>query len=158
MRISFLADYPDFVPVLAPEIFEHWRHVLTDETIEIREAKLRQHMNKIELPLALVAHADGEVFGTAALRAKELEGYEHLSPWLGGVFVRRPYRGRGIASALSSAIEQQAWLLGYGEIYLFTPDQQRLYARLGWSKFEPTSWLGMDADIMIKTKSQGNVQ
>lgn len=158
MRISFLADYPDFVLQLAPEISEHWRHVLTDETIEIREEKLRQHMNKIELPLALVVHQDGEVLGTAALRANELEGYEHLSPWLGGVFVRRPYRGRGIASALCSAIEQKAWLLGFAEIYLFTPDQQRLYARLGWSKFEETSWRGIDADVMIKTRSQGNTQ
>lgn len=158
MRISFLAVYPQFIPVLAPEILEHWRHVLTNETIEIREAKLRQHMNKLELPLALVAHSDGDVFGTAALREKELEGYEHLSPWLGGVFVRRAYRGRGIASALSSAIEQHAWSLGFTEIYLFTPDQQRLYSRLSWSQFQPTSWRGIDADVMIRTRGQSNVQ
>lgn len=154
MHISFLADHPEFIPVLAPEILEHWRHALAEETIEIREAKLRQHMNKIELPLALVAHTEREVLGTAALRATELEGYEHLSPWLGGVFVRRPYRGRGIASVLSSAIEQRAWALGHNEMYLFTPDQQRLYSRLGWSKLESTTWHGISSDIMVKARVQ----
>lgn len=152
MLISYLADRPEFIQALAPEILEHWRHILTDETIERREAKLREHMNKCALPIALVAHHDGQVFGTAALRAFDLEGYEHLSPWLGGVFVRRPYRGCGIASQLSHAIEQQAWSLGYSTLYLFTPDQQHLYSRIGWSRFERAVWHGIAADIMVKEK------
>ena len=156
MRISLLADYPQFVPVLAPEILEHWRHVLTEETIAIREAKLRQHMNTAKLPLAFVAHTESEVFGTAALRVTELETHAHLSPWLGGVFVRRLYRGRGVASALSLAIEQHAWSLGHTEIYLFTPDQPRLYSRLGWSRFEETRWHGIRADVMVKTRGVRN--
>jgi len=150
LRISFLADYPQFADVLAPEIFEHWRYVLTDETINDREAKLRQHLNKSELPIALVAHNDTEVLGTASLRANDLEGYAHLSPWLGGVFVRQPYRGRGIASALSQAVEQIACSLGHNTLYLFTPNQQRLYARLGWSTFESTIWHGVKANVMTK--------
>lgn len=152
LRISFLADYPQFAEVLAPEIFEHWRYVLTDETIKGRVAKLRQHLNKSELPIALIAHTDTEVLGTASLRANDLEGYAHLSPWLGGVFVRQPYRGRGIASALSQAVEQHAWSLGHNTLYLFTPNQQRLYARLGWSQFESTIWHGVKADVMTKAR------
>lgn len=152
LRISFLADYPQFAEELAPEIFEHWRYVLTDETLKDREAKLRQHLNKSELPIALIAHTDTEVLGTASLRANDLEGYAHLSPWLGGVFVRRTHRERGIASALSQAVERHAWSLGHNTLYLFTPDQQRLYTRLGWSQFESTIWHGVMADVMIRTR------
>jgi len=150
MNISYLADHPQFIHVLAPEIFEHWRPILAEETLELRETKLRAHMNKRTLPIALVAHRDSEVLGTAALRAFDLESYKHLSPWLGGVFVRQQYRGRGIASQLSRAVEQHAWSLGYSTVYLFTPDQQRLYSRLGWSQFETTEWQGIAADVMFK--------
>jgi len=155
MRISFLADYPQFIQVLAPEIFEYWQHILVEETINERIAKLHQHLNKVKLPIALVAHADNEVFGTAALRSLDLDEYTHLSPWLGGVFVRQPYRSRGIASALSQAIEQLAWSLGHNVLYLFTPNQQRLYSHLGWSQFESTTWHDISADVMVKM--QGNI-
>jgi hypothetical protein len=39
-------------------------------------------------------------------------------------------------------------------MYLFTPDQQRLYSRLGWSKLESTTWHGISSDIMVKARVQ----
>jgi GNAT superfamily N-acetyltransferase len=53
-------------------------------------------MNRDELPIAWVAHANGQLLGTAALRVHDLEGREDLTPWLGGVFVDSEFRGRGI--------------------------------------------------------------
>src|SRR5258708_26588612 len=152
MQISYLADHPEFITVLAPAIVEHWRAVLPEETVERRIIKLQKHANKDALPIGWVAHADGQVFGTAALRVHDLEGREDLTPWLGGVFVLPEHRRRGVASALCRAAEERAWSLGFETLYLFTPDQQSLYARLGWRKSERAVWRGRESDIMIKTK------
>jgi len=122
MTISYLSEHPDFVPGLAPEIAAHWQPYLPEESIEKRLAKLRAHMNTTTLPIAWVAHNGSEVLGTAALRVHDLEGREDLTPWLGGVFVRHQFRGRGVASALCRVAEDAAWAHGFDRLFLFTLD------------------------------------
>lgn len=156
MQISYLADHPEFIPVLAPGIVEHWRFVMPEETLESRVIKLQKHMSRDALPIAFVAHDDGQVFGTAALRVHDLEDRRDLTPWLGGVFVRPEYRRQGIASALCRAVEAKAWSLGFQRLYLFTPDQQDMYARRGWQKFDRTVWRGLESDIMSKRTGQAD--
>ena len=112
--------------------------------------RFRAHMNRDALPVAWLAHEDGRALGTAALRVSDLPGREALSPWLGGVYVAPPFRGRGIASALCRVVEERASALGHERLYLFTLDQQRLYARLGWRPLEQASWRGRTADVMWK--------
>jgi hypothetical protein len=72
MEISHLADHPEFIESLAPAIFEHWRHILTEETLESRVGILRTHMNRDSLPIAWIAHTERQAFGTAALRRHDL--------------------------------------------------------------------------------------
>ena len=107
-------------------------------------------MHTDSLPLALVASDNGELFGMGALREQDLPGYEEFTPWLCGMLVRPQHRRRGIGSALCHALEEKAWLMGFPVLYLFTLDQQRLYARLGWQHLQSSSWLGHPVDIMIK--------
>lgn len=153
MQISYLSEHPEFIPVLAPEIVEHWCSVLPEETLENRIAKLQRHINRDVLPIAWVAHTDGEVLGTAALRVHDLEDRKDLTPWLGGVFVRSEYRRRGVATVLCRVAEEKAWALGFEVLYLFTLDQQSLYSRLGWRKFDRAIWRGFECDIMVKNKA-----
>ena len=150
MQISYLEDYPEFIPVLAPAMITQWRDVLPEDTLESRTKQLQKHLNKNKLPIAWVAHDQTEVFGTAALRVHDLEDRKDLTPWLGGVFVRPEYRRRGIASALCLAVEQKTWSLGYDSLYLFTPDKQSFYLRLGWQYCQKATWRGSPIDIMIK--------
>jgi predicted N-acetyltransferase YhbS len=153
MHISYLADRPESIAYLAPPIAAHWRSLLHDETVGGRTAKLTRHLNRESLPIAWVAHSEDGVLGTAALRARDLDGREDLTPWLGGVFVRPEFRGRGVATALCRVVEEKAWALGFETIYLFTLDQQRLYSRLGWMTLEPTVWRGRDSEIMVKSRN-----
>lgn len=151
MNISFLADHPEFIQTLAPWIVEHWRLILTQETIETRTATLQKHLNYRALPVAWVAHSGAQVFGTAALRVHDLPGHEHLTPWLGGVFVAPQFRQQGIGTALCLAVERQAQVLfGFEKLYLFTLDRQAWYRSLGWHLFEPCTWCGLDGHVMIK--------
>ena len=69
-------------------------------------------MNRDQLPIAWVAHANGQLLGTAALRVHDLEGREDLTPWLGGVFVASHFRRRGISAALSrTRLEREEYRL-----------------------------------------------
>jgi GNAT superfamily N-acetyltransferase len=151
MQISFLADHPEFIETLAPWIYEHWRPILTQETVESRIVKLRAHLSYNALPIAWVAHSGSQVFGTAALRVHDLPGKEHLTPWLGGVYVAPKFRGQGIGAALCSAVEQQAKSVhGISMLYLFTLDKQAWYTSLGWSMYESCTWCGRAGNIMYK--------
>lgn len=152
MQIDYLQDRPELVPVLAPTIVAHYESIVPEENIVARTAKLRSHMNKNKLPIAWVAHSEGDPLGMAALRVHDLEGREDLTPWLAGVFVRPEHRRRGVASALCRVVEENAWLLGFETLYLFTTDQQSLYSRLGWRFLDKAAWRGIPADIMVKTR------
>jgi hypothetical protein len=98
LRIDYLIDHPEYVPQLAQWLFEQWDGILGEKTPEVRIRKLKAHMNRDELPIAWVAHANGQLLGTAALRVRDLEGREDLTPWLGEVFVGPDFRRRGIGA------------------------------------------------------------
>lgn len=150
MQISYLADHPEFIPTLAPLVFEHWRPILK-ETLKDRMAKFQAHLKRDVLPIAWVAHSGSQVLGTSALRVHDLPGREDLTPWLGGVYVAPQFRGRGIGAALCKVVEQNAKSIVKGEIlYLFTLDKQAWYQNLGWRISEPCSWCGQEGSIMFK--------
>ena len=108
VQISYLIEHPEYLPQLAQWLFEQWDSTLGEETPEARIKKLKTHMNRDKLPIAWVAHANGQLLGTAALRVHDLEGREDLTPWLGGVFVGSHFRRQGIGAALCAVVEDEA--------------------------------------------------
>ena len=150
VQISYLIDCPEYIPQLAQWLFEQWDSILGEKTLEVRVKKLNAHLNRDQLPIAWVAHANGQVLGTAALRVHDLEGREDLTPWLGGVFVGPEFRGQGIGAALCAAVEDAARSRGIDTLYLFTLDKQAWYSRLGWSMFAPCIWHERPGEIMCK--------
>ncbi len=110
VQISYLIEHPEYIPQLAQWLFEQWDSILGEETPDARIKKLKTHMNRDKLPIAWVAHANGQLLGTAALRVHDLEGREDLTPWLGGVFVGSHFRRQGIGAALCAAVEDEARL------------------------------------------------
>jgi hypothetical protein len=133
VQISYLIEHPEYIPQLAQWLFEQWDSILGEETPEARIKKLNAHMNRDQLPIAWVAHANGQLLGTAALRVHDLEGREDLTPWLGGVFVEDKARSREIST-----------------LYLFTLDKQQWYSRLGWTVLGPCVWHERPGEIMCK--------
>jgi N-acetylglutamate synthase-like GNAT family acetyltransferase len=107
-------------------------------------------MNRDKLPIAWVAHANGQLLGTAALRVHDLDGREDLTPWLGGVFVCSPFCRLGIGAALCATVEAEARSQEIETLYLFTLDKQAWYSRLGWRVLGPCVWQQRPGDIMCK--------
>jgi N-acetylglutamate synthase-like GNAT family acetyltransferase len=131
-------------------LFAQWGLILGEKTLDARIEKLKTHLNRHELPMAWVAHADGQLFGTAALRVHDLEGREDLTPWLGGVFVGTDFRRRSIGTALCATVEDEARSRGIETLYLFTLDKQAWYFRPGWTVLAPCVWHERPGDIMCK--------
>ena len=150
VRISYLIEQPEYIPQLAQWLFEQWDTILGEKTPEARIEKLKAHMNRDELPIAWVAHANGQLFGTAALRVHDLEGREDLTRWLGGLFVGSHFRRRGIGAALCATVEDEARSRKIETLYLFTLDKQAWYSRLGWILLGPCVWHKRPGDIMCK--------
>jgi predicted N-acetyltransferase YhbS len=151
MQLSLLADYPEYLEVLAPPAFEHWQQYGFPDTLADRRQKLCDHCQREKLPIAWVAHDGGQALGTIALRIHDLPDYPEFWPWLGGLFVLPQYRQRGIGAALCQTVEQFALTeRGVQTLYLFTLDRQDWYASLGWLALRPCEYAGHPGTIMQK--------
>jgi N-acetylglutamate synthase-like GNAT family acetyltransferase len=71
-----------------------------------------------------------------------------LTPWLGGVYVAPDHRRQGIGSALVVRAVDEASEISVERLYLYTPDQERFYTRLGWSVVEQCQYRGEDVVVM----------
>jgi len=143
-----LADRPELVPVLAGWHHREWGRLHPGDTAEKRAERMKAHLGKRQVPASFVALADGEPVGSASLVDYDMEGREDLAPCLASVYVVPEYRRRGVGSALVNRVVEEARALDVETLYLFTWDQERLYARLGWSVLERTEYKGERIVIM----------
>lgn len=146
--IAYLADHPALIPVLARWQHDEWSHLNPDRTLADRIAELALHgRGGVPTTLVELSH-DGLPLGSASLIEQDMHTHTELRPWLASVYVAPPHRGRGIASALVEGIHAEARAAGIERLYLFTPDQERLYARLGWCVRSRERFAGEDVVVM----------
>lgn len=138
------------MPVLALWHHDEWGYLHPGDTAEKRATRMEEHLGKKQIPTTFVAVTDGKPVGSASLVDYDMEGREDLTPWLASVYVIPEYRRHGIASALVRRVEEEAGELAVTTLYLFTWDQERLYARLDWSVLERTVYKGEEIVIMSK--------
>lgn len=145
IKISSLASMPDAIPIVATWLSGEW-----GGDIEDRIARLHVEISSQGLPCTFVATLGNDVVGCASLKADDMDTHSELSPWLARVYVSPNARGQGIGSCLTSFMWEEAIRLGHQEVYLFTPDQERLYARLGWNTISTEQYHGKEVVIMHK--------
>jgi N-acetylglutamate synthase-like GNAT family acetyltransferase len=131
-RIDFLADHDNLVPELAALVWRWWGFPSEREAA----AQLRREAHRDGVPSVHVALRDEEALGMVSLIECNLEQRSELYPWLAGLFVRPQFRCRGIGSALTFHLEQDAERLGIRGLYLYTTNAERFYQRLGWRTIE----------------------
>jgi GNAT superfamily N-acetyltransferase len=150
LRIEPLADHVERVPTIARWHHAEWNRLNPALTLEAREARIRKRANRGGIPTTLVALVEDELAGSASLVEDDMDTHPELTPWLASVYVPPEFRRRGVASALTRAIEAQAAREGVETLWLWTPDQERLYARLGWTMVAREPYRGVEATIMRK--------
>jgi predicted N-acetyltransferase YhbS len=149
IEIHHLLDYTRHIPTVAAWQHAEFGYLSPGGSVKQRAERLRSAGDKSRLPISLVALEDSGqgIVGSAAIAATTLT-HKHLTPWLSSVFVPPEQRGKGIASKLSLAAIAEAARLGFEKIYLFTPKNEALYARLGWESFEHAAINGVPVCLM----------
>ncbi|MEZ4866891.1 MAG: GNAT family N-acetyltransferase [Caldilineaceae bacterium] len=148
MQLAYLADHPLHLPTLAVWHYAQWGHLNAGETLQGRIERLRQHVGKPAIPTTVIALEGELLLGSASVVGNDLRTHPHLSPFLASVYVAPEFRRRGIASALVREIMHLAHQLAFPTLYLITPDQQRLYASLGWAAQEEVEYRGEWVTVM----------
>lgn len=148
LQLRLLADWPALAPLVADWQFREWGHMDPSDSPRAREARLGTHLERDRPPLTLVAMADGRPAGSVDLVPEELPDHADLGPWLSNLYVEAEFRGRGIGTALTRAVERKAADLGYRELYLCTWTARRFYERLGWRVLRSFEKRGTRVDIM----------
>ncbi|HEY1172745.1 MAG TPA: GNAT family N-acetyltransferase [Verrucomicrobiae bacterium] len=148
LRIGYLADHPEFIPVIAEWYFREWGKYRAGDSVERRIGRLTEAANRRAVPTVIVAYEGDRILGSAMLVACDMESRKELSPWVAGVFVEAAERGKGIGAALVERVIEEAKALGFPWLYLFTFSTEEYYARLGWEVVERTEYLGAGVTVM----------
>ena len=151
LRIEYLADYPDLVPLLAGWFFREWGGGPPHDTLERFEEQILTRMNRDQPPFTLVAFKDDKAVGTAALRIQEMKTHPQYQHWLGSVYVKENWRRMGIGSALVKAVIEEAEQFGIQDLYLYTRGKESFYARWGWQAIERPMYRGRTVTIMKRS-------
>ena len=132
MKIVDLSSIPLVLPQLAQWHHDEWACYNPGQTMGMRIQQMQAYLGNDLIPSMYVAMLD-DVIGSAALVEHDMDNHPELSPWLASVYVHHPSRGMGTGSLLVQHVMKQAKQAGLKRLYLFTPDQQLFYERLGWS-------------------------
>jgi len=148
MRIEYLADHIDHVPVLAKWFHDQWGHLDPDRSIEDGTERLYSKANRDKMPITFVAIDGDRPIGSASLVECDMDTRAHLKPWLASVYVDAQFRTRGIGSSLVRRVVDEARVHGFSILYLWTPDKAHFYSTLGWTVIEETSYLNETVTVM----------
>ncbi|MGL9751624.1 MAG: GNAT family N-acetyltransferase [Symbiopectobacterium sp.] len=95
----------------------------------------------------MFAHDDHAV-ATASIIRYELDDCPEREYWLGEVVTAPSQCGKGLATALINGCVALCQQQGIEMLYLYTPDKQALYARMGWQPLEQRQVAGEIVTVM----------
>ena len=152
LEIAPLASFPDAVPTVARWWFEQWGQERPESSLAILCDDLRSKLDPASLPLQLLAMVQGHPVGVGVLKPYEMQdAFPRRGPWLGSLYVRPDFRGRGIGQRLVLEIERAARARALQRLYLQTEQLHGgLYARLGWERAEELDYRGYRVLVMTK--------
>lgn len=150
VRVAYLADTPQYIPLLAEWHHSQWGSLENAPTLEQRQQRLHEHLQRQALPTTFVAWHQGQPIGCASLVANDMTALPEWIPWLASVYVLPEMRRRGIGAQLVERVAAEAALLGYPRLYLYTLDQMHFYAQLGWQTSHVRFYRGHDMTVMTR--------
>ncbi len=151
MKFELLADNEHLIPTIAKWYFDEWGYLKKDHTLEAGIENLKAYLNKHKIPMIMLAVEGGELLGVAQLKYREMSLYPDKTHWLGGVFVAKEHRGKGIAKLIIGELIVIAKKLDVPTLYLQTENLTGgLYRQMGWMPIEQVNYRGIDVLVMEK--------
>jgi predicted N-acetyltransferase YhbS len=148
MHIDYLADHMEFAPVLAAGHHAEWSAHYADWPLAQALAELQSHTSRRQIPTTLVAIEDDRLLGSVSLLGADLDGWDHLTPWLASLFVIPERRGQSLGRQLVARAVEEAASLGVPTLYLWTAGQRTYYERLQWEPIATVPHMPVEIAIM----------
>ncbi len=148
LRVDYLADHPEAIRPLTVAFKREWPEYYGDFDPADLRSQFQSGLQRDQLPIALVALEKNEVVGTATLGGPSIEGFDHLQPWLNGLWVDRRCRRRGIGRTLIEAVEDLGRKLGHAEIYAGTDEALEAFDAWGWETMDKATHKGASVVVL----------
>ncbi|WP_108446693.1 GNAT family N-acetyltransferase [Halomonas denitrificans] len=148
LRLARIAPSSPHVATLAGWAHAEWGHLHPGRGLAAAVEAFRDECGPAGVPSVFAALAGERPVGMASLVVDDMSDRPELTPWLASVYVLPERRGRGLASTLVRRVEEEARAHGIARCFLYTPDQQALYRRLGWREREARDYGGEAVTIM----------
>ena len=149
MEIRFLADAPGHVDTLAGWHHAQWGALYDDWSRADAAAELRRHVACRGRPTTLVLVDGGTLLGSVSLVDEDApELADRGDAWLASLYVVPEARGHGHGARLAQALVEHAAACGIQTLWLFTPEHEGFYARLGWQRIGTARLRGTDVTLM----------
>jgi GNAT superfamily N-acetyltransferase len=149
IQLELLGQRPEFLPQLAQWYFDEWGELTKAGSPQAMEQRLQDYLNTDSIPLIAIASSDDELMGAVQLKYREMTIYPEKEHWIGGVYVGKAYRGRGVAAAAIEHVTGLARGFGVKTLHLQTVRKDGgLYRRLGWQPVEEVNYRGIDVLVM----------
>ncbi len=131
MRITHLYQVPQHRMAVAALIHHEFWTEVPGASISGMAVRLDQAGSADSVPLCLVALSnDDEPIGAVNLVESDDDNHPEWTPWLAGMVVAAPWRGRGVGTALVQTLLNEAQRIGIAQVYLGS-DGPGFYTRLG---------------------------
>lgn len=154
MRIEKLAQHRHLIGSIVSILHASWGELPPWSEKNTICTRLEASATEALFPHTLVAVTDnGYLAATGSVKLFELPSHPDKTHWIGEIFVLPEYRNQGLGSRLTKALTDYAVAHGVSQIYLYTPDQQALYKRLGWQEVCTDTANNELVSIMVRTSS-----
>ena len=159
VQVEELTGRHDLAPLLASWHHDEWGHLYPSAvwSHEIAVGEF-EAMAEPGSPDRTWVAFDGDARGADAvlgsvsmLATDDLDGFDHLTPWLASMYVAAEARGRGVATLLMHAVLDGARGAGHEVVHLFTSGQERFWADRGWSVVTSVDAAGHPATVMARS-------
>ncbi|MCM0239827.1 GNAT family N-acetyltransferase [Bacteroides fragilis] len=125
-----LADRIQYFSIVVDWLYEEWGDRKNNNRI-YWESWVKSSLSKDDIPQTYIVLEKEEIIGTFSLWRCDLQSRQDLFPWLGGIFVKKEMRGKGVGIYIQNAAQIALRKLGYNRAYLFT-DLNGFYEKTGW--------------------------
>jgi GNAT superfamily N-acetyltransferase len=147
IKIINLKDEPENLSTLASWHQDEWSYLNPGEDLFSRISRMQPFLNEDFIPSTFIAK-NKVLLGSAAIVLQDMKTEPQLAPWLASVYIRPEFRRQGIGRQLVLHVMEQARKKGIDCLYLYTPDQECFYIKLGWSTIDKRKHQGHDVTIM----------
>jgi predicted N-acetyltransferase YhbS len=149
MQIQELSLHPELIQIITTTLHKSWGNLGPWSDPETIRARLIAGASGVDSPRTFVVVTEsGSFVATGSVKLFEVPTEPQLVYWIGEIFVLPAHRGKGLGSNMMRSLSEYAFSKGAPQLFLYTPDQQLLYARLGWQHVMQKVFNGEDVSIM----------